>query len=74
MLIKYRLKLKLFLSYTNTRAANVTQAFTYPKEVGIPIGGHSYYPMVALEIHYNNEKKKSGVLKPFRLETSSLLF
>lgn len=38
-------------------------AFTYPKEAGLPIGGANYNPFIRLEVHFNNPELKSGKRK-----------
>lgn len=34
--------------------------FTYPKEAGLPIGGHDYNPYIRLEMHFNNPNNIDG--------------
>jgi len=34
----------------------------YPKEAGLPFGGPGFFPYVRLEIHYNNPKKREGLI------------
>lgn len=35
-------------------------AFVYPKEAGLSIGGESFNPYIMLEIHYNNPERIDG--------------
>ena len=35
--------------------------FTYPKQVGLPIGGQNFNQFVMLEVHYNNVKLEQGI-------------
>lgn len=37
-------------------------AFVYPKEAGLPIGGDNFNPYVMLEVHYNNPELESGFI------------
>lgn len=34
----------------------------YPAQVGQPIGGHDYNPYVVLEVHYNNQQSRAGLI------------
>lgn len=34
----------------------------YPEQVGQSIGGHKYNPYVVLEVHYNNQHKRAGLV------------
>ncbi|CAJ0927448.1 unnamed protein product, partial [Mesorhabditis belari] len=42
--------------------AKGAQAFIYPPEAGLPLGGRDSVPYIMVEIHYNNEKRVSGVV------------
>lgn len=35
-------------------------AFVYPEEVGLSVGGEGFNPFVMLEVHYNNPDLESG--------------
>ncbi|XP_014614419.1 PREDICTED: tyramine beta-hydroxylase [Polistes canadensis] len=35
-------------------------AFVYPEEAGLPIGGENFNPHVMLEVHYNNPELQAG--------------
>lgn len=35
-------------------------AFTYPPEAGLPIGGKDYNPYIRLEVHFNNPELRAG--------------
>lgn len=37
--------------------------FQYPEEAGLAVGGEEFNPYVMLEVHYNNQEKKSGKLE-----------
>ena len=36
--------------------------FTYPEEAGLAVGGPGFNPHVMLEVHYNNEGKRAGMV------------
>ena len=36
--------------------------FTYPEEAGLAVGGPGFDPHVMLEVHYNNEGKRAGMV------------
>jgi dopamine beta-monooxygenase len=38
------------------------ERFTYPEEVGMPLGGHDFNPYIRLEVHYNNPDLISGMV------------
>ena len=44
-------------------------AFVYPEQVGLSIGGDSFNRYVMLEVHYNNPELKSG-----KIDSSGIRF
>lgn len=44
-------------------------AFVYPNEAGLPIGGENFNRHVMLEVHYNNPELRSG-----RIDSSGIQF
>lgn len=44
-------------------------AFYYPEETGLPIGGNDFNPYVMLEVHYNNPELQAG-----KIDSSGIRF
>lgn len=43
-------------------------AFVYPKEAGLSIGGDLFNPFIMLEVHYNNPERLSGKIDSSGIE------